>query len=44
MACTGCDARREWAKRKAKLAADTVLTLLKLAAPKKEAPPTDGKK
>lgn len=45
MACGGCDARREWALRKARLAAETLATLLKLAQPKKPAPPAaDDKK
>lgn len=39
MACSGCDARRAWIKRKAKLAAQAVAALVKSAPPARTADP-----
>ena len=39
MACTGCDARKEWAKRTAHLAAQTLAVMLRLKQPTETKPP-----
>lgn len=39
MACSGCDARRAWIKRKAKLAAQAVAAMVKSAPPVRPADP-----
>lgn len=40
MACSGCDARREWIKRKAKLAAQALAALVR-QEPQPEKKPDD---